>query len=133
MPCLASAALSPTPESISSCGRLERAGGEDHLAAGANLPDLLALPVFDADRALALEQDAGGVRVGLDAQIGARCHEGVDVAARRAPALAVLLRHLIDAEAFLLLGVEILADAELGLARGLQKDLAAPDCRFAIP
>ena len=44
----------------------------------------------------------------------------MNVAARRAPALAVLLRDLIDAEAFLLLAVEILADAELGLARRLQ-------------
>ena len=64
------------------------------------------------------------MRVGLDAQIGARCHVGVNVAARRAPALAVLLRDLVGAEAFLLLGVEILADAELRLARGLQKCLA---------
>ena len=52
---------------------LERAGGQDHLAAGADLLRLLALPVFDADRALALEQDAGGLRAGLDAQICARC------------------------------------------------------------
>ena len=50
--------------------RLERAGRKDHLAPGANLLGLLALPVLDADRALALEQDAGGVRMGLDAQIG---------------------------------------------------------------
>ena len=46
----------------------------------------------------------------------------VNIAARRAPALAVLLRDLVGAEAFLLLGVEILADAELRLARGLQED-----------
>ena len=54
--------------------RLERAGGDDHLAPGADLLQLLALPVLDADRALALEQDAGGMSVGLDAQIGAACH-----------------------------------------------------------
>ena len=63
--------------------RLERAGGDDHLAPRADLLGLLALPVFDADRALALEQDAGGVRAGLDAQIGAACR--CADACRRAP------------------------------------------------
>src|ERR1700687_3763572 len=48
----------------------------------------------------------------------------MNVAACRAPALAVLLRDLVGAEAFLLLGVEVLADAELSLARGLQKDVS---------
>ena len=46
---------------------LECAGGNDHFAPGANLFELLALPVFDADRAPALEQDAGGMAMGLDA------------------------------------------------------------------
>src|SRR5258708_26332943 len=102
---------------------LKRAGGKDHFAAGANLPDILALPVFNTDRAFALEQDAGGLRVGLDAQIPARCHEWMNVAARRAPALAVLLRDLVGAEAFLLLGFEVLANPELRLAPGLQIDV----------
>ncbi len=84
----------------------------------------LALAVLDTDRALALEQDAGGLRLGLDAQIRARCHEWMDVAACRAPAFAVLLGDLVGAEAFLLLGVEVLADAELSLARGLQIDVS---------
>src|ERR1700694_5752424 len=47
----------------------------------------------------------------------------MNVAACRAPALAVLLCDLVGAEAFLLLGVEVVADAELGLARGLQIDI----------
>src|SRR5258706_6008792 len=102
---------------------LKRAGGKDHFAAGANLPGILALAVFDTDRALALEQDAGGLRLGLDAQIRARCHEWMNVAACRAPAFAVLLGDLIGAEAFLLLGVEVFANPELRLARGLQIDL----------
>src|SRR5258708_13332951 len=102
---------------------LKRAGGKDVSGAGANLPDILALPVFNTDRAFALEQDAGGLRMGLDAHIPARCHEWMNVAARRAPALAVLLRDLVGAEAFLLLGVEVLANPELRLARGLQIDV----------
>src|SRR6184192_242513 len=40
---------------------LKRAGGKDYFATGANLPDILALAVFDTNRALALEQDAGGI------------------------------------------------------------------------
>src|SRR6202011_1348076 len=47
-----------------------------------------------------------------------------NVAACRAPAFAVLLRDLVGAEPFLLLGVEILADAELSFARRLQIDLS---------
>ena len=102
---------------------LERAGGDDHLAPRADLLQLLALPVFDADRALAFEQDAGGVRAGLDAQIGAAADMRMDIGARRTPAFAVLLRQLVDAEAFMLFGIEVLADPELALARALQEDL----------
>ena len=87
--------------------RLERAGAQDHLAPRADLLRLVALPVFDADGALAVEQDARRVRLGLDAEVRPLAHEGMDVAARRAPALAVLLGHLIDAEAFLLGAVEV--------------------------
>src|SRR5215475_15792981 len=43
------------------------------------------------------------------------------ISARRAPALAVLLRHLIAAEAFMVLGIEVVAGAELRLLRGLQE------------
>ena len=50
-------------------------------------------------------------------------HVRMDIGARGAPAFAVLLRHLVDAEAFVLVGVEILAQAELRLLRGLQEDL----------
>src|ERR1700742_1873069 len=67
--------------------RLERTGANDYLAPRAQLFQLLALPVLDADRALAFEQDAGGLRLGLDAQIGAASHMRMDIGTRRAPAL----------------------------------------------
>src|ERR1700694_1990304 len=101
--------------------RLERTGGDDDFAAGAGLLSLAALPVFDADRALAFEQDAARLRIGLDPQVGARGHVRVDIGPCRAPAFAVLLGDLIDAEAFMVLAIEILADPELGLTRGLQE------------
>jgi hypothetical protein len=87
------------------------------------LAALCALPVFDADRAFAFKQDAGGLRVGLDAQIGAGCHMRMDIGPRGAPAFAVFLRHLIEAEALVILGVEILTDPKLCFAGSLQKCL----------
>src|SRR4051794_38812572 len=103
--------------------RLERARRYDDLAAGADLPRLLALAGFDADRALAFEQDARRLRKSLDAQIRARCHVRMQIGPRGAPALAVLLRHLIDPEALMVPGVEILADAKLRFLGGLQENL----------
>ena len=123
MPCLAERRAVADARQHQQLRGLERAGGDDHLAPRADLLQLLALAVFDADRALALEQDAGGVRAGLDAQIGAAAHMRMEIGARRAPAFAVLLRQLIDAEAFVVLGIEVVADPELALARALQKDL----------
>src|SRR5258708_33901570 len=102
----------------------DSAGGKDHFAAGADLPGFLALPVFDADRPLALEQDTRRLRMGLGAQVRARAQMGMDIAARGAPALAVLLRDLVAAAAFLLLGVEIVTGATLRLAGG--REISSP-------
>jgi len=67
----------------------------------------------NADRAFALKQDTRGVRLRLDMKIVAAVHEGMGIAARGAPAFAVLLRHLVNADAFLLLAVKIVADRKL--------------------
>ncbi len=103
--------------------RLERAGGYDHFAAGANLLPLMAFDIFDPDRALALEQDSGGMRERFDTQIRARGDMRMHIGARRAPALAVFLRHLVDPEAFMVLGIEVLAQMELRFLHGLQENL----------
>src|SRR5258708_6558024 len=103
--------------------RLERAGGYDHFAAGANLLPLMALDVLDPDRALALEQDSGGMRERFDTQIRARGDMRMHIGTRRAPALAVFLRHLVNAEAFMVLVIEVLAEAELRFLRSLQENL----------
>jgi hypothetical protein len=63
------------------------------------------------------------VGLDLDAQIGATCHMRVNIGARGAATLAVLLRQLIDAEAFMLVGIEIFAQAELRFPRALQEYL----------
>ena len=63
------------------------------------------------------------MRPGLDAQIRALVDVGLQIGARRAPALALVLRHLVAAEPFVVLFIEVLADAELRLARGLMEDV----------
>src|SRR5581483_9393989 len=103
--------------------RLERTGAEDHLAPRADRLRLLALPILDADRPLALKEYFRRACKRLDAQIGAAIHVRMHIGARRAPALAILLRQLVDPEPFMVLGIEILADAVLRFAGGLQEGL----------
>ena len=56
-------------------------------------------------------------------QSRARRHVRMHIGPRRAAALAVLLRHLVEAEAFMVLRVEVVAEAKLRLLRGLQEDI----------
>src|SRR5262245_61841932 len=130
MPCLPSFALSPTPESIRSCG-VWNAPADTITSRRAriclsSLPCRYATPTarFASKRLrVAGAQDAGGMSMGLDAQIGSACHMRVDIGACGAAAFAVLLRQLIDAEALMFVGIEILAQAELRFLRSLQEDL----------
>ena len=64
------------------------------------------LPIFDPCGAAVLEHDARRVRPGAHGKIGA-CKIGREIRARSAPALAVPLRQLIEADAFLLGAVEV--------------------------
>ena len=102
--------------------RLQRAGAEDDFTAGAQLADSVILLVFDADGAAALEQNFSHARAAFDPQIIAPPDMGLKIGARRAPALAIFLSQLIDAEAFLILAVEIVAQGHLRLARGLDEN-----------
>jgi len=63
-----------------------------------------------------------GMMIPFDPQIVAPPDIGMQIGARRAPALAIFLSQLIDAEAFLILAVEIVAQGHLRLARGLEKN-----------
>ena len=87
--------------------RLHRAGADDHLAVGARFLGRAALRVGDADGALALQQDFRRQGLGFDLQVRAVA-DGIEVAARAGPALAVLLGHLVVAEAFLAAVVVVL-------------------------
>jgi ABC-type amino acid transport substrate-binding protein len=98
--------------------RGDGAGGEDDLAIGARLLLAAILLVFDADGAGALEQDAGGERVGLDADIAA-LHRRAQEGAGSGHAPAALGGDLVDADAFLSGTVEIRIEGQAGLLPGL--------------
>ena len=112
--------------------RIDRAGRQHDLAPRPEPPHRPALPELDADRALALEQHARRLRARFDDEIGAPPHMRMDIGARRRPALAVFLRHLIEAETLLLRAVEILVDTELRLPRRFEKDLLIAVVRAQI-
>src|SRR6266566_4847027 len=80
--------------------------GQDHLRLGAG--DVLGAPaaVPDADRAAALDHDAGGKRVRLHGQIRPVLGR-VEVGVSRRPAPALLLGHLVETDAVLVLPVEV--------------------------
>ena len=58
------------PGQLEELRRCDRPAREDHLA-GPGLDSRAAVRVFDADRAVPLEQDPGDERAGLDAKV--RC------------------------------------------------------------
>ena len=100
--------------------RLQRAGREYDFTPRAQRADLATLPHLDADRARAVEQDAQHLRVRLDRQVVAAADVRQQVRARCAPPFAVLLRDLVEADAFLLRAVEIVGERQAGLPRGFQ-------------
>ena len=104
---------------------LDRTGGENDLPLRADLAQRTLVPVFDADRALALEQHARRVGVGDHGQIRARVHR-LQIAARRAAAPATFLRHLERPDALWTLAVEILVEREAGFKPGVDEDIGQP-------
>src|ERR1051325_6180553 len=65
MPCSFNSAAAPTPDNCNSCGDNSEPPAEQYLAAGADPADSAVLRVFEADRALAVEQHAMGEGAGL--------------------------------------------------------------------
>ena len=120
------------PESIRSFGELWRAGAEQHLARRFQLLDLPGLAVLDPDRAPAFHENARGVGVGDHPQVGP-APVGREIGLRRAEALAVAVRHLVHAEAFLSRAVEVRVVPVTGLHGGLHERLAQPGSGCAGP
>src|SRR5208283_2404552 len=103
--------------------RLDGAGTQDDFTARAERAQLPSLEKLDANRALSREQDAAHARATLDQKTVPLAEMGMNIGARGAPPLPVLLRDLIDTEALRLGNVEILAVRKLCLTRGLQEEL----------
>jgi len=79
--------------------------------------------IFDTDGAALLDQHAGGLRLGDDGEVFAR-RRRVQIGAGRAPAFAVLLRHLKEAAAELHGAVEVRVEWNADLLRCFDEDVA---------
>ena len=98
--------------------RLQRPRADEHLARRAQRPTLAALQHLHADRAPAFQQQLQRACAGLHAQVGALAEDGMQVAASDAPALALVLRDLVDAQAHHVVAVEVLAHRMAAFTRG---------------
>jgi hypothetical protein len=112
-------------------GRVVGAAAEEHLAARPEPADLTELLAFDADRSRALEDDPLGAHVGDDREVGA-LHGRMEVRQGGRAAVPAPLGELVQADAVLLLGVEVVVVGQAGLlarfdVRGGDRVLRAPD------
>ena len=94
---------------------------QHHAAAGADHFALAAEPGLDADRAAIPDHDLLHQRAGADRQVGTRG----EIGPRRRPALAALLRHLVNPEAILAGAVEVIVLGQLQCCRAGDKRVAA--------
>ena len=118
IPMSARCAAGPMPGEHQQRRRVEGAAAEDDLAVGLDLHRVAApLDVFDAGGARALHQHAGGMRAGLDVEIGALARR-LEIGGRRRGAIAVADGVLAAPETFLLLAVVVVGH---GKARGLRR------------
>jgi hypothetical protein len=106
MPCSFNSAAAPTPDNCNSCGDNSEPPAEQYLAAGADPADSAVLRVFEADRALAVEQHAMGKGADLDLQIRP-LHRRPQIGDRGAAPAHFAHRQLIVADPFLLGAIEI--------------------------
>ena len=86
--------------------RLQSAATDDDFARRGHALQLVAALIFGAGRAAILHEDAARCGAGYDMQIRPR-QIRVDIGARRRASLAILLRHLIGADALLSFAVEV--------------------------
>ena len=104
------------PDSSRRCGDFTAPAARITSRVASRLPASAVLEVGDTDRALAVQQDAGGVGLGLDAQVRTAAGR-IEKGARGRPAPAILLRYLEIAETFLL-AVVVVRIARQAFGRG---------------
>ena len=112
---VAAARAGPMPDSCSSCGDWIAPAASSTSARAARVVHRAALAVAHADGAAALEQQAGGLRLGLDAQVGPPPRRP-QIGLRGAAAPALAGGELVVAGAFLRRAVEVVVARHAELA-----------------
>ena len=101
-------------------GGVDGAAAEDDFLAGASVMQPAAMFVEDADGALAGKENAQYLGAGDDRQVGA-IQNWLDVGGRSTLALAVGLRQLIEANAFLGGAIKIMVNRQASSHAGVDK------------
>src|SRR3984893_4321373 len=96
----------PEPGELQQLRRAVNSAGDDDLAPRPCGLRPTRSVIFDPDRAARLEQDAGGVRIGLDGQVLTAARRP-QIGPRRAPASAVGGRRLVIPDTLLPGAVEV--------------------------
>ena len=102
--------------------RVDRAAGQHDLACGLGTHAFTLALEFDGDGTPVLDHDAFDHGAGRDGEVVAIAR-GVQVAGRRAPALTVFLRQLVEAEAFHLRAIEVRIERKSILRGGVEQHL----------
>ncbi len=115
---------------------MERATGQDDFLARPNFLVLLAQPIGDPYRSLALKQNFRGAGLCYDGQVGS-VHDRVQVSGGRRTTLSVLifameLGDLINADTLVVAGVEVVRAAVLKALRRLYKGMGNRAWLFLI-
>jgi len=120
MPSARSSSAFPTPESWSSCGELIAPPQRIHLGAHRTLGCAAAAHVFDPDGSLALEEDPGDERPGLDLEVVAT-HHRMQVRAGRREATTIVDVSVERGEPLLAVAVHVIGEGVAGLLHGLEE------------
>ena len=111
--------------------RVDGAARQDHLARGHHLAIPALLAEGDTYAALAFEQQPGGKRLGLDAQVRPASRLRQKRACGRA-AEAAIARHLRIADALVLAAVEVVGQRKAGLLRGVDEPMGQVQGRAVV-
>ena len=111
--------------------RLQRTRGEQHLAPRAQHPPHAALLELDCRPRACPRTGCASPSAPVSICRGWAATHRIEVGARNRPALAVLLRHLIEADAFLRFAGEVVVARQAGLHAGFDEQSTRTDAAIA--